>query len=318
VFGDVIVEPRELATLKGHTKKVYALKYCSSKSDGFAERLVSAGQEGIVFVWDVATKKKLCLPIKHNFVRAVAMNSAGNRLALGGMDNAISFYNIENAMEPTKIKTFAQDDHDGYVSDVSFMPGDDTKMCSTSGDQVAIFWDCATAKPIHWFKGHTADVNNCSFAQDAPQIVSTSSNDETIRVWDCRNGKCVRMCKLDGEVNYCATFPSGNATTFCNDNGKFGLFDIGSNSVIEQVQHKGKGARLLCSCISVSGRYFYMGMSTGQLTVASTFKCSKWRCVKAHESYVCSIGMASDGSSMATGSFDNTIKIWGATPPAAK
>jgi len=317
VWGDTIVEPIVKATLKGHTKKVYGMKFANTEEAGRTEWLASCGQEGLIFVWDVAKQTKVVAPIKHNFARTCALTSDCKRLVCGGMDNAITFYDIGDPMAPVKVKTFAQDDHDGYMSDLTFMPGDDTKMCSASGDTTAILWDATKSKPIHFFKGHGGDVNTCSIGRDSPNLMATASGDGSIRVWDLVSGKCVRKCNVDGECCSVAMFPNGGGVAFCNQNGKFGFFDIGSNSLVTQVQHKQKGAALMCMNISRSGRYFYMGMSTGQVTVASTFKPDKWRCLKGHESFTCSMSVAGDGSCLATGSFDAMVKVWGAPPPGA-
>ena len=124
---------------------------------------------------------------------------------------------------PAKGKTFGQDDHDGYISDLSFMPGDDGKLVSTSGDQNAILWDLGKGTPISFLKGHTADVNNVNFSQENPHICSTSSGDGTVRLWDLRekvtNGKSIRRFVVDGEVNGAAIFPNGQAIAFATENG---------------------------------------------------------------------------------------------------
>jgi WD40 repeat protein len=314
-WGDTIVEPIHTKTLKGHSKKVYGMKFANSEEAGMTEKLATCGQEGLVFLWDVAKGTKCMAPIKHNFVRTVAVTSDCKRLACGGMDNAITLYDLADPMNPTKIKTFGQDDHDGYLSDLTFRPNDDTKMVSASGDTTAIYWDVNKAKPIHFFKGHTADVNTASIGRDQPKLVATASGDNSLRVWDVDTGKCIRRCEVDGECNAVAMFPNGGAVSFCNDNGKFGVFDVGSNSIIETVQHKQQGARLMCISMSRSGRYFYMGMTTGQITVSSTFKPAKWRTVKAHEQYTCSMAVPGDGCCLASGAYDNLVKVYQAPSP---
>jgi hypothetical protein len=72
-FGNTIVEPALIRVFKGqptaHAKKVYGMKFSANGTT-----LATCGQEGLIKVWTATNGLQCKAPIKHNFVKAVALN----------------------------------------------------------------------------------------------------------------------------------------------------------------------------------------------------------------------------------------------------
>ena len=99
--------------------------------------------------------------------------------------------------------------------------------------------------------------------------MATCSGDQTVRLWDVRSDTCVRCWSVDGEVNAYCIFPNGGAVCYANDNGKFGLLDVGSNSKVRHLRTRppphpppsapAASARHVLGCLSVC---VHLGMSS--------------------------------------------------------
>jgi len=223
------------------------------------------------------------------------------------MDNKITLTDLSDGMNPTTKKEMV-DGLDGYISRLHFL--DDKELISASGDGKAILWDVNTGKAKTFFEGHTGDCNSIAVPTENPKIFATGSTDQTVRVWDISAGKCVRTFKANAEVNCVAIHPAGSLIMSGNENGNHQQFDVGAYNPVDTGKPKNKKLRLMSICMSRSGRYTYMGSTTGQITVCDTFCVNKWKMVAAHEKYLNCMSMAKDGSAMATGSYDATCKIW--------
>jgi len=303
-------DPILKVTVKGHTQKVYD---CNFSADGM--HVATGGQEGFVFVTNIASNLKICKPVKVSFVMGVALNPSSKLLASGGMDNKITITDIaSDPMNPVTKKEMAEG-HDGYISRLQFVGEKD--MISTSGDGKAILWDVTTGKSKTIFEGHTGDCNSISIPYDNDKIFATGSTDKTCRIWDLTSGKCVRTFQANAEVNCVAMHPTGKMVMTGNDNGNHQQFDVGSYNPVDTGKPKNKKMRIMAAAMSRSGRYTYFGGTTGQICSCDTFCVNKWKLTSAHEKYVCAMSMAPDGSALATSSYDSTCKIWAGGPQAA-
>lgn len=296
------VAPRVRRTVKGHQRKVYCVQW-----SGDSRLVASGGQEGFVLVTNPVTGMKVTAPVKASFVMATALNSTGKMLLHGGMDNKITVTDISAATPVTKKEIVG---HDGYLSGLRFVPGDDSKFLSASGDGESWLYETATGKVITKFVGHTGDCGAIATAPDINTYFITASTDKTLRVWDINSGKCVRTFITPSECNACAIFPNGMGAAYACEGGEFGSFDIGSYCKIGQGKTGSKGAGASVA-VSRSGMMCYVGFEKGAINVCNFFDMSQYDGVTgAHESNVCSLAMAPDGTALASSGYDGLVKIW--------
>jgi len=259
---------------------------------------------------------KTCKPVSATFIMGIALNNSAKMLAHGGMDNTITLTDLSDGLNPTTKKQFA-DVHEGYISRIKFAT--DSKLLSVSGDGTASLIDIGQGKCVSKFVGHTGDCNSISYHATAPDLFATGSTDNTVRVWDMRTPQfAVRTFKANAEVNAVALFPSGKSVVCGNDNGNHQLFDMGSGNLVDTGKPKNKKIRIMSIEVSSSGRYIYAGQTTGHVMIADAFCVNKWKQIKCHEAYVCSMSMAPDGAALATSGYDSNCNIWtGGVAPAS-
>jgi len=301
----------KLRTIDFHKQKVYDCAF-----SGDSNHVATGSQDNMIMVTNIVNGMKTCKPVSATFIMGIALNNSAKMLAHGGMDNTITLTDLSDGLNPTTKKQFA-DVHEGYISRIKFAT--DSKLLSVSGDGTASLIDIGQGKCVSKFVGHTGDCNSISYHATAPDLFATGSTDNTVRVWDMRTPQfAVRTFKANAEVNAVALFPSGKSVVCGNDNGNHQLFDMGSGNLVDTGKPKNKKIRIMSIEVSSSGRYIYAGQTTGHVMIADAFCVNKWKQIKCHEAYVCSMSMAPDGAALATSGYDSNCNIWtGGVAPAS-
>ena len=138
-------------TLKGHIGKIYSMHWAES-----SPLVVSAGQDGVLIVWDaVTTNKTHALALRCAWVMTCAFAPSGSYVASGGLDNTVSIYNLtseEKAPRPLR----ELQGHDGHVSCCRFL--NNKQLLSSSGDKTCRLWDIERGTVVTEFTEHNGDV----------------------------------------------------------------------------------------------------------------------------------------------------------------
>lgn len=141
--------------------QVYSLDWTPERN-----RIVSASQDGRLIVWNSLTSQKThAIKLHCAWVLTCAFSPNGQSVACGGLDSACSIYNLNSQVERDGNIPVARvlTGHKGYVSACQYVPDQDTRLITSSGDQTCVLWDVTTGQRISVFggefpSGHTADV----------------------------------------------------------------------------------------------------------------------------------------------------------------
>ncbi|OCB31428.1 hypothetical protein A5675_26560 [Mycobacterium malmoense] len=179
-------QPRPTSLPRPHMGRVSGI---ALSRDG--RRLASAGVDGVIEISHPDGTDMI--PIGTTAaVFTVAFNHAGDKLAAGSANGAISIWNV------AKVKTMAAADrippaaeqsnaHADGVKSVAFGP-DDGLIASGGADNMVRLWDSENLRPkgqlpVSGAHGHTAMVTSVAFSADGTRLVS-GSNDKTVQLWD--------------------------------------------------------------------------------------------------------------------------------------
>jgi WD40 repeat protein/predicted Ser/Thr protein kinase len=206
-------------------------------------------------------------------VNALAISPDGNTIASGDNDKIIRLWDLN-----TKKVLASLARHSQAVKSVAFSPNG--KILATASDDKTIkLWNINRLEEICTLLGHSHAVKSVSFSPDG-QILASGSWDKTVKLWDVNTG--AEICTLSGhqlQVNSVAFSPDGKLLASASYDRTIRLWQLRAFAEFEE---KFKN----CPCYGLS----------------STLSGHAWA--------VLTVAFSPDGKILATGSDDNTIKLW--------
>ncbi|MEA5626152.1 serine/threonine-protein kinase [Nostoc sp. UHCC 0251] len=203
-------------------------------------------------------------------VNALAISPDSHTLASGSDDNTIKLWDLN-----TKKVLASLSGHSQAVKSVAFSP-DGQILATASDDKTIKLWQVETLKEICTLLGHSHAVKSVAFSPDG-QILASGSWDKTIKLWDVNTG--TEICTITGhqlQVNSVAFSPQGQLLASASYDRTIRLWQIEGSQ--REIQNR--------PCYSL----------------LSTLSGHAWA--------VLTVAFSPDGKILATGSDDNTIKLW--------
>jgi RNA polymerase sigma factor (sigma-70 family) len=235
-------------------------------------------------------------------VLSVAFAPDSKTLASAGLDGTFRLWDVATG-KGLAVKA----EPDGAVHSIVFSP--DGKLLLTGGgrrghDGEVKLWDRGSLQEVRRLSGPADVVTSVACSPDG-KTVAAGSRDKSIRLWDLATGKELR--RLDGhaaEVFGVAFSPdgkflaSGGGEEFLKDGnppGEARLWDVATGKTVLRLDPPGE-ARL-------------WDVATGKTVLR----------LDAHTDTVAAVAFSPDGKTLATGSFDTTVRLWdAANAPRAK
>ena len=146
--------------------------------------LASAGLDGTVEVWDVATDTQLGSPLTATAgsVSSVAFSPDRRTLAFADVDGTVRLWDVTTHSQLGLLAA-----NGGPVTSVVFSP-DGRTLASASQDGTVRLWDVATGRQLGLpLSGDTKPVTSVVFSPDGRTLAS-ASQDGTVRLWDVATG----------------------------------------------------------------------------------------------------------------------------------
>lgn len=263
--------------------------------------------------------KTCSIPLRSSWVMTCAYSPSGNLVACGGLDNVCSVFNVQQqeTAAGSTVRVLGMDGagaesgHSGYLSCCRFL--NDQQMITSSGDHSCGLWDIQSGARTLDFKGHTSDCMSLALSPDKNTFV-TGSCDATAKLWDVRTGQCAQTFKSANnrsqDINAVTFFPDGNSFGAGADDGACHFFDIRADQEISTYEHPSIKCQVTSVAFSGSGRLLFAGYDDCNCNIWDTLKGERVGKLVAHEARVSCLGISGNGMAVATGSWDNTMRIW--------
>src|SRR5262249_39161832 len=269
-------------------------------------RVVSAGRDGTVKVWDTLTGQEVLTLTGHgDAVFAVAFHPDERSLASGSRDGVVKVWDTRTGRETRTLRG-----HSEQVRGVAFSP-DGTRLASADRDGTGRVWDGAADGPRLRLPGSRADhpVHRVAFSPDGRRLAS--SVDGT--VWDLTSGRPIFTVRGHGTTPRCVAFsPDGTRLASAGWNQTVRVWD--SSSGEELLTLTGHRSNIVCLAFSPDGtrlasagddrtvRIWDVGAGQEALTLT----------VAPHSPF--SVAFSADGTRLAAATDDGVVKVWDARP----
>lgn len=309
------------STLSGHTD---AILHVTFSPDG--KMLATGSGDATVRIWDIHTETpKYTLKGHRDWVLCTGWAPNGRHIATGGKEGALFVW---DAAEGKAAATLGG--HKKWINALSWEPAHrgpaSDRLCSASKDAVVKVWNWRTRACLFHLSGHTASVTCVRWG--GVGLIYSGSQDRTIKVWVADEGIVARTLEGHGHwVNSLALNTDHALRTGCYDHR--GLVqrrgDAGEAKVGDKRKQTGTSAAdeaaLEMTRHTAQERYDALKGAAGELLASASddltvFLWNPSESKKAivrlqgHQRPVQAIAFSPDGRSLASASFDGSIRLW--------
>lgn len=168
-----------------------------------AARLYSAGYDGVVRIWDLATRRETGrFSGAQGTVWSLDLSPDGRRLAAAGEDQIIRIWPLDR---PGRVLLLRG--HERNIWEVRFSP-DGNRLASGSFDMTVRLWDANSGAALRTLTGHSQAVVGLTYSPDG-RTIATAGDDSTIRFWRAEDGAPLRTIDNGNHVYDLAFSPDG-------------------------------------------------------------------------------------------------------------
>ncbi len=268
--------------ISGHTGIVESIAF---SLDG---NIIASGNDNQVLLWDINTNQQRSVFNTDGLnVKSIVFNPDGNTFVTGNDHNTVLVWDILTGQQKTKIEIPRLDSSSTTsISAVAYSP--DGNLIATSGgvdDDSVYLWDAETGELKTTLEGHKPEegystVKSIAFSPDGKTLASgVSRHDGMVQLWDVSTRQLKTTLKGHPANVFCVVFsPDGN--TLASSGGPNN--NRGWSSEWRDVAN-----------------VHLWDLSTKQKGI-----------LKGHVGSVLTIAFSGDGKTIATGSIDNTVRIW--------
>ena len=284
-----------LTTLRGHTRVVTAVEF---SPDGLT---LASNTPGGAQIWEVAAARHLAALAGPPIIAASCTYSPdGTRIATGSADTRNAKHTVKLWDVQTRQNLASLKGHTDLVTTVAYSQ-DGVLLASGSKDKTVKVWTVETGKNIITLQGHKKSINSVAFSPDGTKLAS-GSDDTAIRLWEIPTGKA--LYTLGGENSPGVgriVLPAHGAGEDVNQRLTDDAVDIDNETIREAVESVAfsPDGTILASASLDGVRMWNVG--TGQLlsTLAG-----------GTESPGFSVKFSADGTTLASGSWTDTVELW--------
>jgi WD40 repeat protein/serine/threonine protein kinase len=298
-----VATTKQVSILRGHITSVVSLAVVPS-----GQSLVSCSRE-TARLWDVPEdgNKKRSFGAHEAWVEAAALSPDGKTLVTSGYhDLALKLWDV-----PSRSSLGELLGHTDAPSDIAFSP--DGKLLASSGkglDQTVHVWDLSTRKAKVYSCGFP--VLSVTFSFDGKILAAAGGGRERegggLKFWSVNSGREIELIGGDPHSIRRAEFsPRGPWLVTSDWDGGGSLWDTNNGTEVPLFREE---VPINCVAFSNEGQLVAFGKTDGSIAMLDVNQPETVRKLQGHVGVVVSLAFAPDSKTLASTSYDGTVRLW--------
>ena len=266
--------------------------------------LASAGWDGTIKQWEVATGREIGTFNGPKPAYSVAFSPDGHLIASGSTGQAVVW---EVATGKILYTVSGVTYTEAPVTGTAFS-SDGRYLATASWDKKVRLWEITTGRYIRTLQGHTGEVYAIAFSPDGESLAS-AAGDRTVILWTVDSGRAIRTLHgHTGVVHTVAFSPDGKTLASGAWDNTIRLWDTSSGKELRTLL--GHGGYVWEVAFSPDGEWIASASCDRTAKLWETATGLELYTFSGHTDEVRSVAFSSNGRYLATGSWDSTIKLW--------
>jgi WD40 repeat protein/basic membrane lipoprotein Med (substrate-binding protein (PBP1-ABC) superfamily) len=262
------------------------------------KRLVTAGDDQIVKVWDAASGRLLFSVTGYPAV----ISPDGKRLASISIGGRVKLWDAETGKE------WHSDNR--IEADVGLAFSPDGTCLATASSKGAKMWDAATAQELLSLSGGGSRVNGVAFSPDGSRLAA-AGDDGTATIWNAATGENLLSLSTGSGVLSAVFSPDGKRiATACASGNK--VWDASTGKELLNLRGHTNGVYVLA--FSPDGTQLATGSLDRRVKIWDAQTGRELFTLAGHTREVRGLAFSPDGTRLATGGADGTVRVWDLTP----
>jgi WD40 repeat protein len=300
-FGDSIrvfnLKSKRIKSLKGHKRAVTRAAF---SADG--RRILTGSGDGTVILWDINTDSSRIVFKSREVVHDINFSPNAKQIVIALPNGTIQLITIGTGC----IREFKG--NEGIV-DSAIFNSDGSKILTVSSDGTSRIWNVSTGTS-QVLGVHQKSISSASFSPDSSKVL-TCSRDKEIGIWDLNTGGCQIIRDHKGFISS-ARFSHDGRYLLTASEKVARLWKISTDTFC--FSKDDRSYRLRQAIFSPNGRHLFIAASDDSLDDSAMYlwdlDSSKLMVLEGHKRAVRQACFSSDGTNLATVSFDGTAMIW--------
>lgn len=284
-------------TLTGHTDWVQSVSF---SPDG--KQLASAGNDGAIRIWDVASGQAVGALSGHRHpINALAYSPDGKWLASVSTNGSVRVWDRANGNTSRMLRA------EGYaVYALAFAPNG--QLATAGKDRAVTLWNITNGKVVRTLEGHKSDIHALALSPSGRSLVSAGA-DRTLRVWDLVRGE--EAAELPGHretILALAYSPDGRWLASSDASNTIRIWDAHTLAPVRALTDVHHAA--LSLVFSRDGSWLAAGAADHAIHVFDTDIGRPLQVLSGHLGYVQALALSPTGGVLASGGRDNNVRLW--------
>jgi len=291
-------------------------RICSLSLAYEADFLVFGCENGVIYIWDLNTEEFInYFSTNSGIVLSVRVTENIQIVACSIKDKIVKVCNLNNS-ESIQIQSRS---YNISLIDISI---NGEYIATGSGEKIIKVWEINTGLYLQSLSGHISEINAITFS-NTNKILATASVDRTVKVWDITTGKCLKTLQGRADFVYSTVFSKDNRTIISGSQHSINFWNVDSQCISTFFKTKDWLSSLIVSqnekiiaCANIGNqdnfiRVWHIDDLNSYLNKNKN-KSNQIpnKILKGHNDNIWSIAFSPDGTKIASGSSDRTVKIW--------